>query len=133
MEESTDLTDPRTWLQVAEIKLEHAHQIFDIDLYDDAISRAYYAMFYAAKAALLNEGMDLRKHSAAIAKFREKFVITGQVEADYLRYLGRAQGARERSDYVPFISAIREDAIEILSMAESFLAKMTEIVETSGD
>ncbi len=132
MDEIADLADPRTWLQVAEIKLSHARQIFGIGLYDDAISRAYYAMFYAAKAALLSEGLDLRKHSAAVAKFRELFVITGRVEADYLRYLGRAQSARERSDYAPFIPANREDAVEILATAETFIARMKKMVETAS-
>jgi uncharacterized protein (UPF0332 family) len=126
MDEPADLTNPQTWLQMAEIKLSHARQILDIDLYDDAISRAYYAMFYAAKAALLSEGLDLRKHSSVVAKFRELFVITGRIEADYLRYLGRAQSARERSDYAPFIPASREDAIEILATAETFIARMKE-------
>jgi len=94
--------DPKTWLELAEDKLVHAHQIFEIGLYNDTVSRAYYAMFYATKAALLSKGVDLRRHSASIAKFRELFVITGQVEAEYLHFLGQAQSARERSDYVPF-------------------------------
>jgi uncharacterized protein (UPF0332 family) len=124
--------DPQTWLQVAEMKLENARQIFGLGLYDDAISRAYYAMFYAAKGALLTEGVDLRKHSATVAKFRELFVVTGRVEAEYLRYLGRAQGARERSDYAPFIPASHEDAAEILTAAETFIGRMKQVVETAG-
>ncbi len=133
MDEPADLTDPQSWLQVAEIKLENAQRILGIDLYDDAVSRAYYAMYYAAKAALLTEGLDLRRHSGAIHKFRELFVITGRVEATYLRYLGRAQSARERSDYVPIIPSSREDALEILATAEQFIAKMKEIVESADE
>ncbi len=129
MAEIIDLKDPQLWLQVAEVKLENARRIFNLGLYDDAISRLYYAMFYAAKAALLSEGLDLRKHSASVAKFRELFVITGRVEVEYLRYLGRAQSARERSDYAPFISASREDASEMLAMADTFIAKIKEIIK----
>jgi uncharacterized protein (UPF0332 family) len=129
MDEPADLTDPRTWLQVAETKLEHAHRIFEAGLYDDVISRAYYAMFYAAKGALLTEGLDLRKHSSVVAKFREIFVVTGRIEADYLRYLGRVQSARERSDYAPFMPAGREDAAEVLTAAGAFIARMTKVVE----
>lgn len=129
MAEAANLKDPQTWLQVAEIKLENAQQIFNLGLYDDAISRLYYAMFYAAKAALLTEGLDLRKHSSAVTKFRELFVITGRIEAEYLRYLGRAQSARERSDYAPFIPASDADASEMLATAQTFIAKMKEFVE----
>lgn len=131
MAEAADLKDPQTWLEVAEIKLENARQIFNLGLYDDAISRLYYAMFYAAKAALLTEGLDLRKHSSAVTKFRELFVLTGRVEAEYLRYLGRAQSARERSDYAPFIPTSHADAKEMLATAETFIAKMKEIVNES--
>jgi len=96
MDSPADMNSPATWLDLAEGKLEHARQIFEIGLYDDAISRAYYAMFYASKAALLSEGVDLRKHSSAVIKFRELFVVTGRVDAEYLRYLGRAQSAEQR-------------------------------------
>jgi uncharacterized protein (UPF0332 family) len=128
MENTADLKAPKTWLELAEIKLGHAHRIFDIGLFDDAISRAYYAMFYAAKAALLTKGVDLRRHSASIAKFRELFVITGQVEAEYLRYLGQAQTARERSDYAPFAPVSHEGALEILQAAEAFIVRIKSII-----
>jgi len=128
MDDTADLKAPRTWLELAEIKIGHARQIFDIGLFDDAISRAYYAMFYAAKAALLSKGVDLRRHSASIAKFRELFVITGQVDAEYLRYLGQAQSARERSDYAPFVPVGREGALEILQAAEAFIAKVKSLL-----
>ncbi len=124
MDAPADMMDPKTWLELAEDKLVHAHQIFEIDLYNDTVSRAYYAMFYATKAALLSKGVDLRRHSASIAKFRELFVITGQVEAEYLHFLGQAQSARERSDYVPFAPISRQGAEEVLHAAESFIAKV---------
>lgn len=124
MDAPADMMDPKTWLELAEDKLVHAHQIFEIDLYNDTVSRAYYAMFYATKAALLSKGVDLRRHSASIAKFRELFVITGQVEAEYLHFFGQAQSARERSDYVPFAPISRQGAEEVLHAAESFIAKV---------
>ena len=39
------MNSPVTWLELAENKLDHARRIFEIGLYDDAVSRAYYAMF----------------------------------------------------------------------------------------
>lgn len=123
------MNSPATWLELAENKLDHARRIFKIGLYDDAVSRAYYAMFYAAKAALLAEGVDLRRHSSAVTKFRELFVVTGRVDAEYLRYLGRAQSARERSDYAPFVPLSKEGTEEILDTAESFIEKIKELLK----
>lgn len=128
MDSTADMNSPATWLELAENKLDNARRIFEIGLYDDAVSRAYYAMFYAAKAALLSEGVDLRKHSSAVSKFRELFVVTGRVDAEYLRYLGRAQSARERSDYAPFSPLSREGAEEILRIASAFIGEIRELV-----
>jgi len=128
MEDQADLKSPQTWLELAQVKLNHAQQIFEIDLFDDTVSRAYYAMFYAAKAALLSKGVVLRRHSASVAKFRELFVVTGRVDSEYLHYLGQAQSARERSDYAPFAPVTRAGAKEILKAAEAFIAKVKEIL-----
>ena len=129
MDSQADMNSPAIWLELAEIKLIHARQIFEIGLYDDALSRAYYAMFYAAKAALLSEGLDLRRHSSAITKFRELFVITGRVDAEYLHYLGQAQSARERSDYAPFAHASKEGSEEMLNAAGTFIDKIKELLK----
>ena len=129
MDSPAEMSSPATWLELAENKLGHARRIFEINLYDDAVSRAYYAMFYAAKAALLSEDVDLRRHSSAVAKFRELFVVTGRVDAEYLRYLGRAQSARERSDYAPFAPLSKEGAEEILDTASAFVAKIKELLK----
>lgn len=128
MDSTADMNLPATWLKLSENKLDHARRIFEIGLYDDEVSRAYYAMFYAAKAALLAEGIDLRRHSSAVTKFRELFVITGRVDAEYLRYLGRAQSARERSDYAPFTPLSREGTEEILNTAGEFILKIREML-----
>ena len=44
--------------------------------YDSAVSRAYYAMFYAAEAALLKKGMTFSSHKAVISAFGQHFVKT---------------------------------------------------------
>ncbi|MCC6499504.1 MAG: HEPN domain-containing protein [Anaerolineales bacterium] len=129
MDSPAEMNSPATWLELAESKLDDARRIFEIGLYNDAVSRAYYAMFYAAKAALLSEGLDLRRHSSAVTKFRELFVITGRVDAEYLRYLGRAQSARERSDYAPFATLNKEGAEEIFNAASAFIGKIKELLK----
>jgi uncharacterized protein (UPF0332 family) len=48
------------------------------DGYDDfAASRAYYAMFYAVEALMLDRDLSFSKHSAVIAAFGKQFVKTG--------------------------------------------------------
>ena len=81
MEEQADLADPNTWLELAFIRLAAARSLIQNDFHDDAVSRAYYAMYYAAKAALLTLGIDLKRHSSTVALFTEHFVRTGLLRA----------------------------------------------------
>ena len=122
--------DPKTWLAMANEKLEHARKALQVDLIREAVSIAYYAMFYASRAALLSQGIYLVKHSASQAKFSELFIATGKVDKKFSSYLGKAQENREISDYEPFEIIARETAEETLAHAEAFVAKVKELIET---
>ena len=132
MEEPADLNDPTTWTSLADLRMEAVRSLMDKGFYDDAVSRAYYAMYYAAKGALLTVGLTLKKHSSTVALFTQYFVTTGRVDKKYVSLLGRAQRARERSDYAPAISLKKSEAEQILLDAEAFIAKMKEIVGMPG-
>ena len=66
---------------------------------DSAINRAYYAIFYAANALLVTEGLGRSKHSGVISSFRERFVKPGIIETEYSRIYGRVMDDRHTSDY----------------------------------
>jgi uncharacterized protein (UPF0332 family) len=55
----------------AERSLRSARNLLDDGDHDFAISRAYYAMFYAATAALLSQNIKRSKHSGVIAAFAQ--------------------------------------------------------------
>ncbi|MCP4700780.1 MAG: HEPN domain-containing protein, partial [Gammaproteobacteria bacterium] len=54
-------------------------------------SRAYYAVFYAASALLLNEQMDTSKHSGVISLINQYFVKTGRLDKQYGKMLKRTK------------------------------------------
>jgi uncharacterized protein (UPF0332 family) len=66
---------------------------------DFAVSRAYYAMFYAAQALLLSGDIRRSKHSAVIAAFNEHFVKRGEVPAKLFALLRDGFEDRAESDY----------------------------------
>ena len=47
--------------------------------FEVAASRAYYAMFYAAEAVLLEEGLEFSSHGAVHGAFGERFASTGRL------------------------------------------------------
>ena len=65
----------------------------------DAASKIYYAMFYATKALLTAEGIDVVKHSAVESAFGYHFAKTGRIDAKYHKMLMNARKIREVADY----------------------------------
>ena len=54
-------------LERAEKSIQAAKELAASGFYDFAASRVYYAAFYAATAALLDEGLEFSRHSGIIA------------------------------------------------------------------
>lgn len=87
-----------------------------------AVSRAYYAMFYAAEAFLLTRDLSFSKHSAVIASFGHHFVKTGEVLPHFHRYLIEGQEGRNVGDYDLTTQLGPEEAAEQIRRAEEFLS-----------
>ncbi len=121
----------RLWLGLAQEKLEVARELLDLNRFDDVISKAYYVMFYATRAALATRGIELRRHSGAIALLGQEFVRDNQLDVHYVRLLTRAMQAREISDYDPSVRATRQDAEAAVTNAAKFLVAVTEMLGDS--
>jgi uncharacterized protein (UPF0332 family) len=87
----------------------------------DSASRAYYAMFHAATAVLLEKGIERSSHKGVISAFGEIFVKSGLLEKRFHEYLRGAFDARILSDYFPSPSPNDIHADEILANAGEFV------------
>ncbi len=66
---------------------------------EGAINRAYYAMFYAASAALLFKGEAPRTHHGVHHRFHLHFVVSGTLLRELSAALSYALELRTRADY----------------------------------
>lgn len=92
--------------------------------WDFAASRAYYAMFYAAEAALLTKGLSFSSHSAVIGAFGKEFAKSNVLNPKFHRYLIDGQDLRNAGDYdvgTPVTEAQAKDAV---GWAEEFIAEV---------
>lgn len=102
------------------------------ELYAVAISRCYYAMFYAVSGLLASIGIAHSKHSGVIAAFREYFIKTGLIEVEYGDILGVGFDARQESDYdlVPLID--HELALKRLQDAQRLVDRIENYLKSTG-
>jgi uncharacterized protein (UPF0332 family) len=116
-----------------------ARALVDLGDVDGAANRAYYAMFDAARAALLASGAPVepdigRTHSGLIGAFGNYLVKNGPVSKELGRLLNRAHEIRLVADYNGD-SVEPADALEMVEQAETFVAAMRAkfMPEASGD
>ena len=89
----------RRYLDKAEHALIVAGDLMEQGHVSDAASKIYYAMFYATKALLSAEGIDVSKHSAVESAFGYYFAKPGRIDATYHKMLMNARKIREIADY----------------------------------
>jgi len=102
----------------------------ELNDWDGASNRAYYAMFNAARAALIASGAPVRldfarTHSGLISAFSNYLVRGNQITKEIAALLGMAQDTRLMADYKDE-SVSERDAKEIVSDANLFIETIRE-------
>ncbi len=92
------------FLQKAEIGVKSAKVLLDLGDTDGACSRAYYAMYDAARAALIWAGIsrergEFKTHSGVLAAFGLHLVKPGLFPAEPGRAIQRVQSLRQVADH----------------------------------
>ena len=116
------------WMAKASTACSSARALLELGDVDGATNRAYYAMFDAARAALLASGAPVepnigRTHSGLIGAFSNHLVKNGPVSKEVGRLLNRAHEIRLVADYNGE-SVEPADAREMVGQAETFVAAM---------
>src|SRR6266516_3977808 len=86
-----------------------------------AISRAYYALFYAASAVLLEEGRTFRRHAGVKAAFNREIIRTGRLGKEHGELYNRLFDDRLEGDYAAFAEFDEAYVEERLRGCEAFL------------
>ena len=92
-----------------------------------AASAAYYAMLYAARAALSERDQYAKTHSGVWALFGQEFVAAGQFERDLAAKARAAQEVRELGDYEATPPS-RAEAEELIATAARFIAAVEQML-----
>lgn len=102
------------------------------ELSPDAVSRAYYAILHAAKAALHVHDVAAESHAAVKRLFGLHLVRAGAIESEWSAHLGRSLEERLAADYdaeATFsIASVREEC----RRARKFLARIRRYLRANG-
>jgi len=109
-------------LRKAKYKLKTAHIDFENGQYDDAVSRAYYAVYHAMTAALLFKGQVYSSHARTIGAFNRDLIKSGVFPKNFTRMIHDLFDDRQLGDYDVDMSFEREIAEKNIKNAEMILS-----------
>jgi uncharacterized protein (UPF0332 family) len=115
------------FLASANDRLRAAHAALAAGFPSLAVSAAYYAALYAARAALSEEDRYTKTHRGAWNLFGELFVSTGRFDSGVFAAARRIQEFREAADY-DAREISREQAHAIIVDGEKFVAAVVELL-----
>ncbi|PSQ98179.1 MAG: hypothetical protein BRD48_08065 [Bacteroidetes bacterium QS_9_68_14] len=114
----------RSLLGKSQQYLRSAAVLLEVGDYDSCVSRAYFAMFYAARAALLTTGTSVRNRRSVRSAFVERFVDGGRFPQHAAEVLHHAHDLQETADYAQQPVVEETDAEKVLSEAEAFIGSI---------
>lgn len=120
------------YIEKADKKLEVAKRLLKTEDYEDAVSRAYYAVYHATQALLLSEGEKAETHKGVVTLFGLLFVKTGKFKKNLGKYLANLKDDRESGDYEVFSYIDKETAETALAEATEFLTESKEYLMKIG-
>ncbi len=115
----------REELATASENVAHGH-------YRAAVSRAYYAVFYMASAALFSQSIQRAKHSGIESAFAEFLVRPGRIEPEFGRLYQKARRQREEADYADDIDIDEAAARQTVADATHFVDRLERFLLEQG-
>jgi len=119
-------------MEKADKKLKAARRLLETEDYEDAVSRAYYAVYHAAQSLLLSEGEKAETHKGIVTLFGLLFVKTGKFKKNLGKYLANLKDDRESSDYEVFSYIDKETAETAVMEAEEFIRESKRYLRKTG-
>jgi len=115
-------------LSQAEIRIKASRHLLKEGFYDDAVSRAYYGMYFATTALFLARNIRIKTHRGLIALFGQEFVETGLIERHFGRILRITEELRSEADYSITREIFQEEAAMTVDDAERFVRRAREVI-----
>lgn len=119
-------------LRQSELAMKGARLLREAGLYNDALSRLYYALHHMTLALLLTEGIEPRRHRVVSSLLSAHFLPSGKLTPEDIAVVSRTQTYRDLADYDRAWNATQALADEAFAAVEPLLARIRELLDSGG-
>ncbi|MBR6445372.1 MAG: HEPN domain-containing protein [Prevotella sp.] len=115
-------------MEKADRFLTQAEMVREMQQWDLAANRYYYACFHAVQALFIHNGLASKTHSGMLRQFGLHFIKTGIIEDRLGGFLTRMEQLREKGDYNCVFSINEEELNTIVEPAHELVKVIAELV-----
>ena len=115
-------------LDKAERFMQQAEMVRNLQQWDLAANRFYYACFHAVQALFIHYGLASKRHAGMLSQFGLHFIKTGLIEDRLGGFLTRMEQLREKGDYNCIFSVSEDDLGTIVEPAHELVKVIKDII-----
>lgn len=120
----------RFWWEKVQESQKAARRDLAAGAYALAINRAYYALFYAVSALLLEEGHRFKKHGGVRAAFNQHLIKTGRLNRKHGDLYNELFDKRLEGDYLEFTRFDASYVQEKIDACEEFVSDLRPLLRS---
>lgn len=109
--------------------LRAAHLLLKSGEFKDSVSRAYYAMFHAARALLNQKGVTAKTHKGTQQMFDLHIIKNNVLSRKYGELFRKAFNQRQKSDYEVYTKFNKNEAEETINNSEDFVKTIEKLLK----
>lgn len=108
--------------------LEQADEMCDMQHWDMAANRFYYACFHAVQGLFIAESINGHTHSGCVVQFSLHFVKSGRIDKLYGSFLARMMQLRQKADYNCAYDISKEEVQDIVALSHDFIQQIEKLL-----
>lgn len=108
-------------IQKAAQSIREAKLLLENEMNDTAVSRLYYAAFYAINALLAENDFNPKTHTGTKTLFNKEFILTGKMESRFSDFYSFLMAKRFEADYDDFVFIDEKKLSSLVAETEEFI------------
>ncbi|MBO4564924.1 MAG: HEPN domain-containing protein [Bacteroidaceae bacterium] len=108
--------------------MKQAEMVCELEQWDIAANRYYYACFHAVQALFIHNGLASRRHSGMLTQLGLHFIKTGIIEDRLGAFLTRMEQLREKGDYNCLFDVTKDELLTFVEPAQELVRVIEQLI-----
>ena len=117
-------------MEKADRFLKQADMMCNMEQWDMAANRYYYACFHAVQALFVHNGLASRRHKGMLTQLGLHFVKPGIIDDRLGAFLTRMEQLREKGDYNCLFDVTKDELLTFVEPAHELIDKITQLIQS---